>query len=261
MDHSPEETPGGVRPPGRRSNLTKDQRAEILRRLAAGERQVDIAKDYQVTRAAISLIKQTAANPDRFVRQRDFKKRLTPEEIAAFKAALDDSLPDDHGLAGIGPGFRKFWTMVRGRALAQKLFGKEPSARVLKECMGEHLARRRDSWLTPPEPPGPRDIRKLPPELAADKGFVKYYLSPIALQIEQREYELALEQYQKRLAEHEQRQAAADPSPASGDDDWEVNRPPLADVYQPSAPGRRVGKHAKGKGSPFTKPKHRKKKR
>lgn len=261
MDPSPEKAPEEVRSPTRRRNLTKEQRAEILRRLAAGERQVEIAKDYHVTRAAISLIKQTAANPGRFVRRKDLKMKLTPEEAATLRAALDESLPADHGLEATGSGLPKFWTLERGRELARRLFGKEPSTRALKKCMGEHLARRRDSWLTPPEPPGPRDIRKLPPELAADKGFVKYYMSPVALQIEQREYELALEQYQKNLALHEQRQAAADSLPAPGGDDWEINRPPSADGYQPSVPGRRMGKHAKGKGSPFTKPKRRKKKR
>jgi hypothetical protein len=250
--------PEGVGSPARRKNLTKDQRTEILRRLAAGETQVDIAKDYDVTRAAISRIKQTAADPKRFKRRDPLKKQLTDEEVATFKTALDQSVPGDHGLVFSDPGLPKFWTLARARALAKKLFGKEPSVRVLKECMGDHLTRRPDTWLTPPEPPGPRDIRKLPPELAADKEFVKYYLSPIALQIEQREYEQALEHYQKRQAEYESRQTAP-PPPGPDGDDWEM--PSLPASRQPIIPCRRVGKHAKGRGSPFTKSKRRKKKR
>ena len=256
--------PKGFRLTGQKTILTPEQREEIFRRLATGETQVSISKDFNVTRAAISLLKQRTANPQRFAKRYDFKKRLSAEEAATFKATLDTSLPKDHGLDVLGPAPSRSWTMQRAYALADKLFGREPSVRVMKQCLGEHLTRRPDDYLTPPEPPKPRDLRRLPPELAADKSFVKYYMSPIALQIEQREYELALAHFHKLRAEHEKRQASQDNLPPQLDDsewadDW--SPPPLkSDLPDiPPAPGQRLGKHAKSKGSPFTKPKRKKK--
>ena len=262
--------PKGFRLTGQKTILTPEQRAEILRRLATGETQTSVAKDFNVTRAAISLLKQKTADPDRFVAKYGLKKRLTATEISTLKQTLDSTLPKDHDLDCVGHSLPKFWTMDRGYALADKLFGKQPSVRIMKECLGDHLARRPDGPLAPPEPPGPRDIRRLPPELAADKSFVKYYMSPIALQIEQREYELALEHYHLQLAKQQQREAANTPDdslpPALDDDDWDDDWavPPLKtgpnNISATPPPGRRIGKHAKSKGTPFTKPKRKKKK-
>jgi hypothetical protein len=246
----------------KRTTLTPPQIAEILRRLGEGESQVAIAKDFKVTRAAISLIKQRTADPARFAGRYGLKKRLSPAEIATFKGALDNTLPADHGLEFVGHHPAKQWTMKRGYALARKLFDRVPSVRVMKECMAGHLTRRADDWLTPPEPPGPRDIRRLPPELAADKNFVRYYLSPLALQIEQREYEMAMEQYHRHLAKHQEHQQAlaaeTPPPPEPEDDEWPDEPPPVAVPAAPPPPGHRSGKHAKSKGAPFTKPKRRK---
>ncbi len=251
--------------------MTPGQREEVLRRIATGETQTSVAKDFKVTRAAISLLKQRTANPARFAAKYGLKKRLTEAEIATLKRTLDTSLPKDHDLDYVGHSPPKSWTMGRGYALADKLFGKQPSVRIMKECLGEHLARRADGPLAPPEPPGPRDIRRLPPELAADKSFVKYYMSPIALQIEQREYELALEHYHQQLAKQQQRETIAtsesDLPPAlddeAWDDDWTAPALPAATPNIPATPppGRRSGKHAKSKGNPFAKPKRKKNKR
>jgi hypothetical protein len=261
--------PKGFRLTGQKTILTPEQREEILRRLATGETQTSVAKDFNVTRAAISLLKQRNADPGRYADKYNLKKRLTAEEVASFKHALDHSLPKDHGLDVLGPSPSKLWTMDRGYALADKLFGKQPSVRTMKQCMGEHLVRRPDGMLTPPEPPPPRDLRRLPPELAADKDFVKYYMSPIALQIEQREYELALEHYHKHVAEQEKRQAAQTRDnilpPELDDSEWsdDWTPPPLkagqSELLHTPAPGHRSGKHAKSKGNPFTKPKRKKK--
>jgi hypothetical protein len=251
----------------RRKPLTQSQLAEIHRRIGEGEVLAAIARDFGVTRAAISFIKQQAADPERFKAKRPPKKLLSPSEMATFKHAFGHSLPADHGLEFVGHHPPAQWTLERGYALAQQLFGRKPSMRAMKECMGTHLFRQPDYGLAPPQPPGPRDVRRLPPDLAADKEFVKYYLSPIAAQIEQREYELALEQYHQKLAKARERQLAQPPDPAApgalADDEWPDDPPaaPLAAAGFPPPPGQRVGKHAKSKGSPFTKPKRRKRPR
>ena len=248
--------PKGFRLTGQKTILTKEQREEALRRVAAGESQVSVAKDFHVTRAAISLLKQRTAHPERYAKRYDLKKRLAPEEASTFKKTLDTSLPIDHGLDVIGPAPSRCWTMDRAYALADKLFRRQPSVRVMKQCLGDHLKRRPDDFLTPPEPPPPRDLRRLPPDLAADKDFVKYYLSPIALQIEQREYELALEQFHKLRADHLKRLAAKGILPPVSPDSKSPTPPIKAAPPAPSsAPSPRTGKHSKSKDSPFTKPK------
>ena len=257
--------PKGFRLTGQKVLLTAEQREEALRRVAAGEPQVSVAKDFQVTRAAISLLKQRTANPERFAHRYDLKKRLSPEEVATFKHALDSSLPTDHGLDVLGPGPSRSWTMQRAYGLADKLFGRQPSLRIMKECVGKHLTRRPSHFVTPPEPPPPRDLRRLPPDLAADEEFVKYYLSPLALQIEQREYELALEHFHRLRAEHAKRRANVKLPPELDNAEWADNwvpppvhaAPPV--LPPPPAPGQRLGKHAHSKDSPFTKPKRNKK--
>lgn len=252
----PDAMPEKFPPTDSRIRLTKDQRAEILRRVATGERQTVIAKDYGVSRAAISLIKVTAEDPERFAKHRVLKKQLTAEEVTTFKNTLKKSQPGDHGIIIPGSGPLEIWTLPRARALAQKLFGKDPSVRALKECMPPPGDRRRDQGLRPPKPPGPRDVRFLPPDLAADEDFVKYYLSPIALQLEQREYELALAHYQQRLEAQKLGRTVADDDEDSA---TEEPSPPASGLV--AAPGQRVGKHAKSKGNPSTKPKPRGNKR
>ncbi len=134
--------PKGFRLTGQKTILTIAQREEALRRVAAGESQVSVAKEFHVTRSAISLLKQRTANPEHYANKYDFKKRLTPEETATFKQALDTSLPKDHGLDVLGPVATHGWTMDRAYALADKLFKRQPSVRVMKECLGKQLARR-----------------------------------------------------------------------------------------------------------------------
>ena len=124
---------------GQKTILTIAQREEALRRVAAGESQVSVAKEFHVTRSAISLLKQRTANPEHYANKYDFKKRLTPEETATFKQALDTSLPKDHGLDVLGPVATHGWTMDRAYALADKLFKRQPSVRVMKECLGKQL--------------------------------------------------------------------------------------------------------------------------
>ena len=77
--------PKGFRLTGQKTILTPEQREEILRRLATGETQTSVAKDFNVTRAAISLLKQRTANPERYSEKYNWKKRLTEEETASFK--------------------------------------------------------------------------------------------------------------------------------------------------------------------------------
>ncbi len=121
----------------KRITLTKPQIADILRRLDGRETQVDIAKDFGVTRSAISLIKQRTADPERFKKLYQPKKQLTPAEQEEFCRALHQTRPADHGLQSAPPHPANEWSLPSSYALADKLFSRVPSVRVMKECLAK----------------------------------------------------------------------------------------------------------------------------
>jgi hypothetical protein len=229
-----------------KQRLTPEQREEATRRVLAGEKAAALAEEYGCTRAYISLLKVQALDPERFKRKAEAKLsiKLTAEQTAKLKHVLDTSTPEENDLIPA----RDSWSLDHGFQLAKKLFGKKPSVRAMKECMGDHIKRRPDEGDPKPKPPKPHHINQLDPELAKDKEFVAYYLSPICEQIARKEYEFALAEWEKRNPHGE-----GPPPGMDVDSEWEIpteRRPPL--------PGQRIGKHAKSKGSPFTKPKRRK---
>lgn len=232
--------------------LTKDQRAELLRRGMAGERTADLASEFSVTVAYVNMLKNEARNPERFALKAEQKltRKLTKQQLARFTETLANSTPEDHDLI---PTSEK-WSLDHGYQLAWKLFKKRPSVRAIKETVTPFMPRRQDFRFTRPQPPKPHHINQISPELAKDPEYVAYYLSPICEQIAWREYELALADWDARFAESEKREIEMANR---------RNEAESAGIHpQPAtAPGNRVGKHAKSKGSPFTSPKRRKKRR
>jgi hypothetical protein len=229
-----------------RKRLSQEQREEITRRVLAGEKAKPLAEEFGVTRAYVSLLKNQALDPERFVKMSPLSKKLTPDEVEQFKKTLGTTTPADHG-------FRSYprpeqWKLEHGFLLAEKLFGKKPSLRVVKEIVTPFIPKRKAFEFGRPQPPQPHHISQISPEFADDPDYVAYYLSPICEQIAWREYEMALADYEARFAGDEERAKAADePVFPVGSPDFRV-----------PAPGMRTGKHAKGKGSPFTKAKRRK---
>ena len=232
--------------------LTPEQREEATRRVLAGETAVALAAEYGCTRAYISLLKAQALDPERYRRKAEAKLsiKLTDRQITELKRIFDTSTPEDNELIPA----RDSWSLDHGFQLAMKLFGKKPSMRAMKECMGDHIKRRPDEGDPKPKPPKPHHINQLDPELAKDPDFVAYYLSPVSERIAWKEYELALADWEKRNPHGER-----PPQSVNDDPEWEM--PALATDHHPPPPGQRIGKHAKSKGSPFTKPKRRKKRR
>jgi hypothetical protein len=233
-----------------KQRLTPEQREEATRRVLAGEKQANLAREYGCSRAYISLLKAQALDPERFKRKHEtkLKLKLTDEELARLTHIFGTSTPEDNELVPA----REKWSLDHGFQLAMKLFGKKPSVRAMKECMGDHLKRRPDEGDPKPKPPKPHHINQLEPELAKDPDFVAYYLSPICEQIAWKEYEFALAEWEKRNPHGERPVPEMD-----GDPGWEMSE---AERLPPPS-GQRVGKHAKSKGSPFTKPKRRRGKR
>lgn len=227
---------------GNKSKLTVEQREEVTRRVLAGEKALALANEFGVSRAYVSLLKNQAVDPGRFIRKKEEKltRKLTPAQTAELERIITSSTPEDNDLIPA----RDRWSLDHGFQLAERLFGKRPSVRAMKELMAPHIKRYEDHLDEKPKPPKPHHINQLDPELAKDPDFVKYYLSPICEQIAWREYERALEWWEERQAGKEPREEQEDPP-----------------TPQSEAHGVRFGKHAKGKGMRHTPLKRRKKKR
>jgi hypothetical protein len=229
-----------------KERLTQAQREEITRRVLAGEKARPLADEFGVSRAYISLLKNQALDPERFVKKGPLAKKLTPEELEKFQHTLATTTPADHGYHSYPRA--EEWKLEHGFLLAKKLFNKDASKRVVTECMTPHIPKRQPFQFTRPQPPKPHHISQISPEFASDPDYVAYYLSPICEQIAWREYEMALADYEARFAADEKRVKATQEK---------IQAEPVAD-FRFTPPGRRTGKHAKGKGSPFTPPKRRK---
>ncbi len=229
-----------------RQRLSQVQREEITRRVLAGEKARPLAEEFGVTRAYVSLLKNQALDPERFVKISPLSKKLTPDELERFRQTLATTTPADHG-------FRSYprpeeWKLEHGFLLAEKLFGKIPSRRVVKEIVTTFIPKRKPFEFARPQPPQPHHISQISPEFADDPDYVAYYLSPICEQIAWREYEMALADYEARFEAGEERaEAMRDQVSSDAQEDFRL-----------PTPGTRTGKHAKGKGSPFTKAKRRK---
>lgn len=233
--------------------LTKEARDELTRRVLAGEKGPQLAKEFGVTRAYVSLVKVTALDPERFKRKAEAKllRKLTEAEIARLQEIFKTSTPEDHDLLPI----RERWALEHGIELARKLFGKTPSPRAMRACMGDLLKRRPAHEYDPkPMPPKVKTLKQIDPELAKDPTYVAYIQSEIYQKIAWREYEMALADWKRRHPEDGDEGAGAE---SAGKPDFPKSLPSTA----APAPGQRVGKHAKSKGSRFTPPKKRGKKR
>jgi hypothetical protein len=227
-----------------KQRLSKEQREELTRRVLAGEKSLPLAEEFKVSRAYVSLLKNQALDPERFTNEEKLTKKLTAAETEEFNKILASTTPTDHDFY---PHSER-WNLDYGARLAEKLFKKKPSVRVLTELVKPYMPKRSEFKFTRPQPPKPHHISQISAEFANDPDFVAYYLSPICQRIAQREYELALADWEARFADSEEREMAAEAKMAAASEP-NFHIPP---------PGKRTGKHAKGKGSPFTPPKRKK---
>ncbi len=229
--------------------LNDEQRQEATRRVLAGEKAAVLAAEYGVTRAYISLLKAYVLHPERYENQRVAKltRALTPEQLAEFRETIETSDPSKLGL---DPPTRA-WCMDHGYQLANRMFGKRPSVRVLKECMEPVFRIKNDRIYKRPQPPEPHHISQLSPEFAKNEEFVEYYLSPLANKLAKREYELALEDWVRRYGDATEIDLDAEP-------EMENQVAPATPFPEPR---QRAGKHSHRKGSPFTASKKKRRKK
>lgn len=259
--------------PGRRGKLTPEQRQELLARLRAAERPCTLASEYGISRQAVAQLRDYHLRPDVARRKGVLRSRLLPHERNHIVHLLRTTLPLDHGVEQEGHGHPDRWNTERLTALTRKLFGKKMFAYAARECIQEACPDPRFDADRKPQPPGPPDIRDIDPELAEDEEYVAYYFSEACQRIRRKEYEWALREWEERqahiaagkLAEPQKRKRGRPRkhplAPAIDDTETEPydGTSPMTAFAIDTPTMARTGKHSKSKGSPFTKPKRRKK--
>jgi hypothetical protein len=103
----------GGRTPNNRNRLTEDIRVKILNRLKAGERASSLAREFGVSRQAISLLKVKQANAKS-------RPRLIEEEIGKLRKLATSSRPSDHGWADPG-SWQDEWSAKSLHKLGEKV--------------------------------------------------------------------------------------------------------------------------------------------
>ena len=191
-------------PRNRRVRLTKEQRAGVVEALRAGERAVDLAGRYGVSRQAISLIKRkdeaergdpTAAGLLRL------KRGISEDEWRQLVKVLRTELPARHGLQTLGDAPPERWTVDRAWELSREMFGRYPRRVRLRELVRDLFpppAMHPGRLGRPPQPPVRITRDSIPEELRGDSGYVAYVTSELHWRIQQRSYELELADYARR---------------------------------------------------------------
>lgn len=226
--------------------LNAAQREEIRARALAGERQVDLAREFGVTRAYVSLIRQQALHPERYQERRGvLTSKLLDHELEDLLKVVSTTRPIDHGLEP--PLVR--WDGDLVVQLGRRMFGKKLVKWVVRQALdASKAARASDRVLRRPQPPEKHHIGQLSRDLLENEDFVEYYLSPAAEEVERRSYERALAEWIARYGDVEEVDLCAPlEDDAGGTDDWDAT-PVFAGARRvPPAPGERTGKHAGSK--------------
>ena len=175
------------------SVLGPEERAKVVERLEAGEKQRVIAAEYGVTRQYISLVwkRYQAAGMEavsgQSQRGRPKQRPLTAEEQTVLRPIWQNKKPADFGLE---PG--DVWTLSAAKEVAKRQIGRTPVAREVAMLLRRWKIPLRRVITRPtnqPENPWDREIdpRSIDPELRKDRSFMAYLKSPEAAALRERE--------------------------------------------------------------------------
>lgn len=247
----------------RNGRLTEDMRAEILKRLKAGERAATLAREFGVTRQAVSLLKiKTATAKSR--------PRLVEKEVEKLRTLAETTLPSDHGFEAPG-SWNDRWTGVSLHRLAEKMAKRRIMVLPIRRYFHEWFAGTGGSPVGSYDPDRPESLTGIPRDLR-DPDFLQFLrerktgaakLPPAN--------KPAKEKAPMPARKKRGRPGSADslmPPPEA----WEFLNPATVDALAgsghnpplagpPLQPIVRTGKHRKSKGSPFTAARKKKKKR
>jgi hypothetical protein len=258
---TPKKRPGV---PNNRFRLTPALRAEILQRLKAGESGSALAREFKVTRQAVSLLKIKDATAKT-------RARLVPEEIQKLKTMVKSSLPSKYGWAVKG-AWNDQWTGVFLHRLGEKVANRRlmllPVRRLFREWFGNR------TQAVPPIYTKNNQVRRssIPKEMR-DPDFISF-LRQRAAEVKhstpgKKSPATGKQKTGAKAAKRGRKPADLDLPPLEA---WEVLNPnlpgaasgktlPAKSAKKTGAPTVRSGKHRGSKGSPSTAARKKKKKR
>jgi transposase len=270
---------------GMKSSLSREAVESIITRVKARERHARIAADFGISRQYVGMIykdykrRKALGLPMEAKLGRAKARLLNEEQLAQLRETLATRRPSQCGLRVKGR-----WTMALVHKLVRRIFRTPVPTPQLRRLIKDHAL--------PVEDPGIASN----PAIDFDPEYFDYIKSPLAAQIREREEEWRRYEEQRQaqgLGKRRRGRPPLDPSqaaqkgekssgPKPDDDDDEFKKlesmsleeleAKVAEMraqcpdYTPlqaqtDAPGqdsgRRTGKHAKSKGSPFTKSKKR----
>ena len=245
----------------RKGRLSEDMRAEILGRLKAGERASSLAREFGVTRQAVSLLKIKSSTSKS-------RPRLVEEEIEKLRALAVNSRPSDHGWADPG-SWNDEWSSVSLHKLGEKLAKRRlmvlPIRRLFREWFGDSGRAPIGSY----DPDRPESLATIPEDLRSP-DFLQFLRERKAGAAKTAPKPETIESSPRPAKKRGRPGSAASMMPPP--EAWEFLNPEMAGsrpggerklprATPLSHPIMRTGKHRKSKGSPFTAARKKKKKR
>ena len=141
--------PKGFRLTGQKTILTLEQREEILRRLATGETQTAVAKDFNVTRAGI--------HADGLLKDEEIYNIFDTKMLLKRKTGV--AVSQNSGLAGVAHWMNSFFGLEGVKALDKR----DPIVEKIKNWVDEQYNDGRSTSLSDEELE--HAIRQLTPEV------------------------------------------------------------------------------------------------
>ena len=226
-------------PRGPQGKLTPQERLAIARRVEAGERQSDLAREFGVSRQAVSLLvnkfrKEGAEAIMAPRRGRRPSRSLTPdEEELLHQIILEKVTPEAAGLNLVAAG-KNVWD----RESLRQLVVRECSFTPTTAAVGDLLAK----WGLAGK--GGREF---------SQDYYDYINSPIGKEVSRKNWEMRARQEAER-AETEQGQGQGEEEELA-----RIRRRMLAGTTSAGGAGQRSGKYRKACGNQTPKRKKRKK--
>ncbi len=217
------------RPPRRKILAPKDRKA-IRESLLAGEKQSALAAKYGVTSSAISLINvelRAEFGDATAITLMERKRKVTPGDWKRFVTAIRKTTPEKEGIEGGETESGAPWDVESATRFGEKFLGRvPPPARLVKALNLAFPIRKSARKPTPPER---FTIDSISPDLRDNKKFVAYITSETYWQIQHKEYDDALKQYEILK---ESGLADEPPTPSGNDDEEDVydGTGPLPDI-------------------------------
>ena len=192
--------------PQKQRRFSPKERATIRKALANGVKQAELAREYNVSRTAIWLIhrQMLAEQGDpkaiaayKRILEKANRPKLTEQDWEKLASILRTTTPKDHGIPPAHSAHGLPWDVASATKLAEKILDRTPPFTRVVALLNHVFPER--TLLPKPAPPKRITQRSIDPELRGDKIYVDYVTSEAYWQIQQREYQAAIEYYNTHI--------------------------------------------------------------